>query len=325
MQHGRSKILIILSIPMAILIMAICIYYGSVSAADTSAALYDSIIWKMRIPRVLAAFLAGGALCVCGAVMQSVLENPLASSYTLGVSSGASLGAAIVIITGISSPVLKALMLPAAGFVFGLLTVGTVMAIAAAFDRNLQSRTIILIGVIVSMFMNSVLTLLASLFHEHAQELYLWMNGSFSSRGWQAVWIMAAACIVIVPIICRYSTELDILSFGDEQSQAMGVDTGRVRRILMILTTLLTGICVSLVGVIGFADLVIPHAVRRIFGVPNRRVLPLSFIFGGSFMMLADLAARTVIAPREIPVGAITALMGAPFFIYVCIAGRRRG
>ena len=275
------------------------------------------------MPRALVAFLVGGALAVSGAVMQSLLQNPLASSYTMGVSSGSSLGASIIIISGISSFALRSFLLPATGFVFALITVLFVIFFSSRIDKNLHSYTIILIGMVISLFVSSILTLMASLFPEHSGQIYYWMMGSFSSRKWTHVSILAPTCILITFIIWLNSRELDIMTFGDDQAMSIGVNTKSRKIFLIVITSLLTGVSVSFAGIIGFIDLVAPHAVRKIFGAKHKAVIPMSFLYGGAFMSIADLISRTILSPREIPVGAVTALIGAPFFILIFFKKRK--
>ena len=176
---------------------------------------------------------------------------------------------------------------------------------------------------VISLFVSAMLTLLSSLFPDHSQQIYFWMMGSFSSRNWSHVAILVPVCVIITIIICLFSKELDIMTFGDDQAMTMGVETSRKKILLIILTALLTGVSVAFTGTIGFIDLVAPHAVRRIFGAKHRVLLPMSFIYGGAFMSVMDLIARTIISPREIPVGAVTALIGAPFFLIIFLKGRK--
>lgn len=325
----------ILSFIICIFILILCINLGSVSIAlpdsiciilhkvfgrplpDSVQPMEVSIFWNIRLPRALAAFLVGGALSVSGVIMQSLLQNPLASSYTMGVSSGSALGAAIIIITGIKMFALRSFLLPTAGFVFALLTVLFVIVISTKIDRNLHSYTMILVGMVVSLFVSSILTLLSSLFPDHYQQIYYWMMGSFASRSWLQVGIIFIVSIVIVFIIWLFSNDLDIMTFGDDQAMSMGIETKKKKTTFIVLTSLLTGVCVAFTGTIGFIDLVAPHVVRRIFGSKHNVVIPMSFLFGGAFMSIADLIARTIIPPRELPVGAVTALLGAPFFIFI--------
>ena len=331
----------ILSLIICIIILIMCINIGSVYVSLPDALYITmhklfgcslpaniepmtvSIYWSIRVPRALVAFFVGGALSVSGAVMQSLLQNPLASSYTMGVSSGSAIGAAIVIISGIQSFALRSFLLPAAGFVFALLTVFFVLFFSSRIDRNIHSYTIILIGMVISLFVSAMLTLLSSLFHEHSQQIYFWMMGSFSARNWTHVMIIIPICLIITFILMLFSRELDILTFGDDQAMSMGVNTRNHKIILILLTALLTGVSVAFTGTIGFIDLVAPHSVRRIFGSRHKAVIPMSFIYGGAFMSVMDLIARTILSPREIPVGAVTALLGAPFFIILFF--RKRG
>ncbi len=333
----------LLSFIICILILLLCINIGSVSIAlpdsisitlnklfgrplpESIAPMSVSIFWNIRVPRALVAFLVGGALAVSGAVMQSLLQNPLASSYTMGVSSGSALGAAIIIISGIQSFVLRSFLLPTAGFVCALLTVIFVLVLSNKIDRNIHSYTIILIGMVVSLFVSAMLTLLSSLFPDHSQQIYFWMMGSFSARKWSHVAIIAPVCLLMTVAIWTQSHELDIMTFGDEQAMSLGVNTRFKKTLLIILTALLTGVSVAFTGTIGFIDLVAPHVVRKIFGAKHKVMIPMSFLYGGAFMSVADLIARTIISPRELPVGAVTALLGAPFFVVLFLKNRNGG
>ena len=281
-----------------------------------------SVLVRIRIPRALCSFFVGGMLSVAGAVMQAVLQNPLASSYTLGVSSGASLGAALVVVSGLTLPVIGAFVLPVTGFVFGLATVLFVLAFASRLDRSLSGHTVILLGMVVSLFMNAMLTLVNSLNTEHLNRILMWQMGSFSGRRWYHVAVLFVCSLVVVPALYLFRRELDIVSFGDEQALAIGVDTARVKRKTLALASLLTGVSVCFTGTIGFVDLIIPHVVRRIYGPSHGKLLVLSFFYGGAFLAVADTVARTILSPREIPVGAVTALAGTPFFIYLYFFGK---
>ena len=283
----------------------------------------SSIVWGMRFPRAVLAFLTGAALSASGTVMQSILKNPLASSYTLGVSSGASLCAALVMVTGFTIPFLGMFTLPAAGFAGGLATVFLALAFAARLDGKMENQTVILVGMVFSLFVNAILTLLTALSREHLQQMVFWQMGGFSGRDWSHVAVMAPILVISMVVLQRFTPEMDIMSFGEEQAMSIGVDLKRVKLILIGIAALLTGTAVSLVGVIGFVDLIAPHVVRRIFGSAHRLVLPLSALFGGAFLMLAELVSRTVMAPTIIPVGAVTALVGAPFFALVFFRGRK--
>ena len=283
-----------------------------------------SILWNLRLPRALLAFIAGSALSVSGAVMQSVLRNPLASSYTIGVSSGASLGACVVILYGVSIPLIGTLTLPLMGFIFGFGTIVLAIAFASRLDNQMENNTIILAGMVFSLFVNAVTTLLTAMQKEHMQRLLFWQMGSFSMKDWGAVAVLAPVAFAGTLFVAHYNRELDIMTFGEEQARTMGVNLRRVKWILLIASAALTGSVIAFAGVIGFVDLVVPHIVRRLFGSAHRLVIPMTAALGGAFMVMCDLAARTVVAPNELPVGAVTALIGAPFFAWIYFGGRKK-
>lgn len=288
----------------------------------TVSPVHAGIIWSLRLPRVILAFLAGAALSVSGAVMQSVLKNPLASSFTLGVSSGASFGAGLVILGGFTLPLIGFLTVPAAGFVFSLITVSLVMRFSRAIDPRLENNTIILTGMVFSLFINALLTLLSALTKQEVTRLLFWQMGSFSLKGWEPIFILTPIIAVLFAVLLFFSRELDIMTFGDDEATAIGVNVKFHKRILIALASVLTGCTVSFVGIIGFLDLVVPHIGRKILGPGHRALLPFSILAGGSFMVLADLLARTAIPPLDLPVGAITALLGAPFFAWIYFSRR---
>lgn len=283
-----------------------------------------SILWKIRLPRVLMCYLVGAALSASGVVMQSVLRNPLASSYTLGVSSGASLGAAFVILLNFSLPFASAYSLPLAGFAFGLGTVFLAMGMAAKFDRNMENNTIILVGMVLSLFVNALLTLMTALAPERMKELTFWQMGSFSSMRWSHVQTLFPIVLIGLLVLFRFTREMDLMTFGEEEALSAGVELQKMKFLMIGISALLTGASVAFSGTIGFVDLIAPHVVRKIFGPRHKLVLPAAAFFGGTFLVLADLISRTVLAPREIPVGAVTALIGAPFFAYIYFNKRPR-
>lgn len=286
---------------------------------------YPSLVFNMRLPRVLMAFLTGAALAVSGTVMQSVLRNPLASPFGLGVSAGAGLGAALVIVFGISSGLLGALLMPSVSLIFALVTVIAVIAFATRIDHSLSNTTIVLTGMVVSLFLSAIMNMLATASPDHAQQINLWSLGSFNMKEWDQVAILAPVTFAGLLFFMRFAREMDVMTFGEEQAQALGVPIKRMKWLLIIMIAVLTGTATAFVGIIGFVDLVAPHVVRVIFGASHRRVIPAAALFGGTFMVLCDLAARTLTVPHEIPIGSITALIGAPFFVYIFfISGKRR-
>ncbi|MBS5986865.1 iron chelate uptake ABC transporter family permease subunit [Clostridium paraputrificum] len=341
-MNKKRKMLVWLSLPLAFLVICIGTSIGSsninifniISVIGNklfSLPLIEgvgsndvAIIWVVRFPRVLLAFMVGAALSVSGAVMQSVLKNPLASPYTLGVSSGASLGVGIYIVLGVSIPFIGNLALPFIGFLSGLLTVIMVILFANRVDKGMSNNTIILSGMVFSLFASAMLTTISALNTHKIEAITMWQMGSFNMRGWSYLLVGVPFFIVGVSIVLRYSREMDILTFGEEGAKAIGVETEKVKKHLLFSTAVLTGSAVALSGTIGFIDLIVPHLVRKIFGSNHKVVIPMCILLGGSFMVLTDLVARTIISPSELPVGAITAIIGAPFFGYLYFSKRSR-
>jgi iron complex transport system permease protein len=335
---NKIKIYFILICCFAAIILGVCIGAVNISVSDVLKTFanklfsvfgvdYDvpagisTIVWNVRFPRVITAFLAGAALAVSGTVMQSVLRNPLASSYTLGVSSGAALGVALFIVFGTVS-FFGILTTPFIGLISGMITVFLIVTFAQKVDREFNNHTIILTGIVLSLFITAIMTSITSMFRNNTQQIILWQTGSFDQKTWREAGILAVLTIICVIYLSLKSFELDIMSFGEEQSKTMGVNQNRMKWLLLGVSSALTGAVVSFIGIIGFIDLIAPHIVRKLFGAKHKYVIPISALFGGSFMVMADLVSRTVIAPRVIPVGAITALIGAPFFCYVFFFAR---
>ncbi|MEG0943470.1 MAG: iron ABC transporter permease [Angelakisella sp.] len=281
------------------------------------------IVWNMRLPRVLLAFMVGALLSVSGTIMQSVLRNPLASSYTLGVSAGAALGVGVAVFSGLSMAVLGVFTLPVIGLSAGILTVVLAVTFAQRIDKSLSNHTIILVGMVFSLFINALLTLLSSLSGETLERVIYWQMGSFALKDWSFVYALLPVCIVGILIAVRYSRELDNLTFGEEAAFAVGVNVKKTKWLLLSVSAALTGCAVALAGVIGFVDLVAPHMARKLFSSAHRIVLPMSAVLGGILMVVADVVARTIASPSELPVGAVTAVIGAPFFVYIYFKKKR--
>ncbi len=276
-----------------------------------------SIVLNIRLPRVLLAFLGGSGLAVSGMLMQSVLRNPLASSLTLGISSGASLGASFVILFNFS--MFGFLTLPIFGLTSGLVTVFLALGIASKIDKNFENTSIILTGTAFSLFANAMITIIMALAREGLQNLVYWQMGSFAMRDNKYILILLPFVLFGVLITLRFSKEIDILTLGDEQAKTTGIDAKNMKLLLISISGIITGSIISVVGIIGFVDLFTPHVARKIFGSSHKYLVLGSALLGGFFMVACDLIARTIIPPLEIPVGAITAILGAPFFIYLFI------
>jgi iron complex transport system permease protein len=207
--------------------------------------------------------------------------------------------------------------LPAAGFLFCLLTVFLVMRLSFRLDSAMSNNTIILFGMVFSLFVNAILTTLSALYREELKNLLYWQMGSFSLKGWSYAGLMFPFLLLGSLGLVRYTREMDILTFGEEQAKSIGVDAQGIRKKLLVYSALLTGGAVALSGVIGFVDLIAPHLARKITGSNHRYVLPMAFLIGGSLLVVTDLIARTIVSPSELPVGAVTAIIGAPFFVWV--------
>lgn len=292
---------------------------GSLDPTDVS------IVMDIRLPRVVLAGLVGASLSIAGAGFQGLLKNPLADPYILGVSSGSAVGAVLVLFFGITIPLLGSFTLPVVSIVFGLLTILLVLAFVRLVNRSLSVETIILTGVIFSSFLGSLISLLIALTGDQLREIIGWLLGSVSMRGWEYAGMMIPFFIMGSLILVASSRELNALSFGEERAHHLGVNVRARKLSILIAASILTGAAVAVSGTIGFVGLVIPHLVRLVIGPDHRHLLPLAMIVGAAFLILADLVARTIIAPTELPIGVITALIGAPVFALLLFRQRLEG
>jgi iron complex transport system permease protein len=272
------------------------------------------IVMMIRLPRVVLAFLVGASLAVAGAAFQGLLKNALADPYTLGVSSGASVGAVFVIFFGIQLPLFGTFTLPIVSILFGLATLALVLLFTRAVERQMSVETIILAGIIFGAFFSALISLMIALTGEELRQIIAWLMGSVAMRGWKYTVLLLPFFLLGVVLLLLNARELNAFAFGEAAALHVGVNV--MRRKIMILTgaSLLTGAAVSVSGTIGFVGLVVPHMVRLVCGPNHRLLLPLSLLYGGAFLVLADLLARTIISPRELPIGVITSLIGAPLF-----------
>ncbi|MFW9906220.1 MAG: FecCD family ABC transporter permease [Candidatus Thorarchaeota archaeon] len=276
------------------------------------------IIWDIRLPRIVMGALAGMALAVAGTIMQAIFRNPMADPYILGLASGASVGASIVIIAGGTIGFLAGYTLPVFAFGGALLTIIIVYYISNIHGM-VRIDTLLLSGIAVGSFMAAVTSFFTYVSGQHLRPIIFWLMGglSLSEGDWDSVFI---AALIIIPacIICMtFTRQLNLLLLGEETAQYRGLDTQKVQKILLVLASLITGVAVAFTGVIGFVGLIIPHLIRLISGPDHRILLPTSCLIGGSFLIIADVVAKTIIYPTELPVGIITALCGTPFFLYL--------
>ncbi len=277
----------------------------------------ESIIMKIRLPRVVLAGLIGGALAISGAAFQGLLKNPLADPYTLGVSSGASLGAVIVIFFQLNFVLLGAFTLPVMSILFGFLTILLVLLFSQIVQKSFSVETIILSGIIFSSFLGSFISLLIALTGEELRQIILWLMGSVAMRGWEYTVLLLPFFFIGALILLLNGSELNALGFGEERARSLGVDVKRRKLLILSAASILTGASVAVSGTIGFVGLVIPHMTRALFGSDHRHLLLLSAMIGAAFLILADLVARTIVAPTELPIGVVTALVGAPVFAVI--------
>lgn len=269
------------------------------------------VVRGIRLPRVLLAFLVGGSLAVTGASLQALVRNPLAEPFLLGLSGGAGLGAVLAIASGTTSP----LAVPLAAFAGALLAVGTVYRVAAVSGRRLDPNVLLLGGVVVGAFATALMSAVIAV--AEAAELksaFGWLLGGFGAASWRALVAFASWAVLPLAVLLWHARALDLLSLGDDAAQYLGADAPRVRRTVFVVGSLLTAASVAVCGVIGFVGLVVPHAIRRLGAPLHRSLLPLAFLGGGAFLVLCDAVARTVVAPLELPVGVMTALVGVPLF-----------
>ncbi|AXN41749.1 iron ABC transporter permease [Peribacillus butanolivorans] len=284
-----------------------------------------NIVMNIRLPRVLLAGLVGASLAIAGAAFQGLLRNPLADPYTLGISSGASVGAVLTLFLNISLPLIGLYTLPALSIMFSLLTIFCVLTFARKMDRSMKVETIILTGIIFSSFLSAFISLMIALTGEELRQIIGWLMGSVSMRGWNYIAIILPFFIIGSLILIMNTQELNAMTFGEDRAKHLGVNVQRRKMWILIAGSILTGAAVAVSGTIGFVGLVIPHLVRRIWGPDHKHLLPLSLLVGSGFLILADLVARTIIAPSELPIGVITSLIGAPAFALILLKRRREG
>jgi len=279
------------------------------------ASMTETIIWQVRVPRNLTAMLVGSGLAVAGASFQGLLRNPLADPYILGISSGAAVGAALALtLTGVFGSIVFGVA-PAA-FVGAMLAIFLVYNLAKLGNR-VAVETLILAGVVVGSFMTAVLSLLLIRMYSNLHQVVFWLMGSLGKGGWEGLTWSALIMLLAIVGLCLLARPLNLMAMGDTVAQGLGVSTEKLKRIILVLASLVTALAVSIAGTIGFVGLVVPHIVRLLIGPDHRALLPLSAFAGAIFLLWADTMARVILAPSEIPVGVVTAFIGAPFFGYL--------
>lgn len=293
--------------------------FGKASWSET----YEIILLKIRFPRVILAVLVGAALSVSGVIFQGIFKNPMADPYIIGVSSGAALGATLAFVAFSGFGVFGFSLIPILAFVGAVLTTLLVYNLARVGSR-VSVSTLLLSGIAVGSFLAALTAFLMIFGTKDLHQIFLWLMGSFSAKNWDHVKVMFPFVIFGLPLAFFYSRELNVLLLGEERAQHLGVDTERLKRTLIIAASLLAASAVAVSGIIGFVGLIIPHMVRLITGPSHKKLILASTLFGASFMVVADLLSRTLMAPLEIPIGIITSLFGAPFFMYLLKRSKKK-
>jgi iron complex transport system permease protein len=336
--YNFFQYLLMCLLTLAVFILCVCIGSINIPFFDTVNAIRNTvfglpvpediagpIIISVRLPRVICVALTGAALSLCGGSMQGLLRNPLADGSTLGVSSGASLGAVIAIAFGVTIPGFAGggTMIMAMLFAFGSLVF--ILSLAYKLDYSLSTNTIILIGVIFTMFVTSIISLIITFAGERIKSIMFWTMGSLASASYTNVITLSAALAVFGTVILRYTRELNAFAIGEDNARHVGVNVKKVKLVVLVAVSALIGVCVSIGGTIGFVGLVIPHMTRMVVGPNHSRLLPASLFAGAVFLMLADLVSRIIFNPLELPIGVVTSFIGSIMFIFIFYKSRLRG
>jgi iron complex transport system permease protein len=275
----------------------------------------EAIVWELRFPRVVLGALVGGMLALSGASYQGVFRNPLADPYLLGVAAGAGFGATLVIAYGPAG--VHGFVLPLAAFAGGVAAVVAAYVIGRSVGGGRTTATLILAGVTVAAFLTAAQTFVQQQNSETLNEVYAWLLGGLATAGWGDVLTVMPYVALSGTVLLLHRRTLDVLAVGDEEARSLGLDVTRVRLLLVAAATLGTAAAVAVTGLIGFVGIVVPHLVRLVVSSSYRVILPLSVVVGGAFLVLADVVARTILSPAELPIGVVTAFVGAPFFALV--------
>ncbi|MFE0588700.1 FecCD family ABC transporter permease [Micromonospora echinospora] len=284
-----------------------------------------AIVTELRLPRAVLGLLVGGLLALAGGCYQGVFRNPLADPYLLGVAAGAGLAVTAVIALGGTDGALSRLpfTIPLAAFVGSLGAVAMTYLLGAAGGRGRSPATLILAGVAVSAFLSAGQTYLLQRNSDNIQQVYSWLLGRLATAGWHDVLLVLPYFALTAGVVLLHRRELDVLALGDDEASSLGLHPQRSRYLLIAAASLGTAAAVSASGLIGFVGIIVPHTVRLLAGSSYRAILPLSMLFGGAFLALTDVVARTAAAPAEVPIGVVTALLGGPFFVLVLRTARR--
>lgn len=302
----------------------VTVIWNAVTGAPQPEGLATSIILSVRLPRVLCVALTGTALSLAGAAMQGLLKNPLADGSTLGVSSGASLGAVLAIAFGITFPGLPFAGTMVMAILFAFLSLLIILGLSYKLDYSLSTNTIILIGVIFSMFVSSAMNIIIAFSSEKIKDITFWTMGSLQNSSYKNVLILLGTLLLCGGVLLAHARELNAFAVGEDNARHVGVDVKKTKLVVLISVSILIGVCVSIGGTISFVGLVTPHMVRMLVGPNHKRLLPACAFGGAIFLLLADLVARILLNPIELPIGVVTSLVGAVVFIVIFYQTRKR-
>jgi len=292
------------------------------TGTDAQNSINETILLKIRIPRVLVSVLIGAGLSVSGTVYQGIFRNPMADPYVLGISSGAAFGATIAIITGMSTLWWGFGFVTVSAFVSALLVVFVVYKISS-IGKKVPVTTLLLAGIAVNYFLLAAISFMMIFNRKQIEQIVFWTMGSVSTSEWQHLAILLPVVLAEIVIMSAYSKNLNILSLGEENALGLGVETEKVKRILIVVSSVTVAVCVSVAGIIGFIGLIIPHSIKLMFGSDHKLIIPCSALGGAIFLTLCDLLARSLISPAEIPVGIVTSLFGAPYFLFLLVRNKK--
>ncbi len=280
------------------------------------------IVLNLRLPRVLLGVIVGASLAVAGATMQGLFRNPMASPSVIGISAGAAFGASLALVLGVSW-VSGAFAIPAMAFLFAFITLFLVYAVSRDRRGYVPVETLLLAGIAIGALFNALVSALQYFAGDKLSGVVFWLMGGLNNATWDQILISVPAAILGCSIIMMLSRDLNAIMVGEEQAGNLGINVNQVRMVLLLAASLVTAIAVSVAGTIGFVGLIIPHVLRILVGPDHRVLLPASIIGGALFMVATDTLARTIISPAELPVGIITSIMGAPFFIYLLMSRKK--
>lgn len=331
-SNSRKAIIIVVSLVLLILVILISISVGSIhmSLEEVINVLFFGqrtidgphgeidahyVIFRLRLPRVLCALLIGAALAVSGAAMQGIFRNPMASPSVLGISSGAAFGACVSIVLGFSIAS-GSFAIPSMAFIFSFVTLFLVYSMART-KLGVPISMLLLSGIAIGAFFNGLVSLLQYYSDDKLDGIVFWLMGNLSSCGWDQFFIILIPILLGSVILIIYSKELNMLSLGDDQATNLGVNVEHTRIIILVASALAVAGAVAVCGIIGFVGLIVPHIFRMLLGPDHRLLIPMSIVGGAIFMIIMDTLSRLIVAPAELPVGILTAILGAPFFIYI--------